>query len=271
MEAELIVQSLELLRHQLPSRPQGMFSLLWIYKGTGTVAIDMERFPVNASVVFFVRPLQRVKPAIQPHARGILISFNRTFFERFETPAKVSQLSLLNRFDLLQAIRLSPELHTLMKGLTEVIVHEYTQINEFRAEMLYHFLKAFVIYLERQFECISQPGPTMRQPALVTAFFGMVEEHFARKKRVSEYARLLSISTSHLNKVLKEQSGFTASYYIHRRIVIEAKRQILSEGCSLKELSYQLGFSDPAHFSKFFKNMAGANFSDYKRKGLKYC
>jgi AraC family transcriptional activator of pobA len=34
----------------------------------------------------------------------------------------------------------------------------------------------------------------------------------------------------------------------------------------MKEIAYFLGFCDMAHFSKFFKNTTGMNFSDFKKE-----
>jgi AraC-like DNA-binding protein len=64
---------------------------------------------------------------------------------------------------------------------------------------------------------------------------------------------------------VREVSGFTASYHIQQRIILEAKRRAIFEGNSLKEIAYGLGFCDPAHFSKYFKNSAGRNFTDFRK------
>jgi AraC-like DNA-binding protein len=33
----------------------------------------------------------------------------------------------------------------------------------------------------------------------------------------------------------------------------------------MKEVAYSLGFEDIAHFSRFFKNTAGMNFTDFRK------
>jgi AraC family transcriptional activator of pobA len=42
----------------------------------------------------------------------------------------------------------------------------------------------------------------------------------------------------------------------------------LYTGCSMKEIAYELGFLDAAHFSKFFKVVTGVNFSAFKKEKL---
>ena len=36
----------------------------------------------------------------------------------------------------------------------------------------------------------------------------------------------------------------------------------------MKEIAYDLGFLDSAHFSRFFKTFGGINFSEFKRGGV---
>ena len=33
----------------------------------------------------------------------------------------------------------------------------------------------------------------------------------------------------------------------------------------MKEIAYGLGFSDDTHFSKFFKNISGTNFTSFRK------
>ena len=44
----------------------------------------------------------------------------------------------------------------------------------------------------------------------------------------------------------------TPSDFIKNRIILEAKRQLLYSEQSVKEIAFDLGFNDPAYFSRFF-------------------
>ena len=89
-------------------------------------------------------------------------------------------------------------------------------------------------------------------------------------KSVREYAAKLFVSPSYLNSVVKKNSGCSASYHIRGRIVREAKRQAMFGEMNMKEIAYHLGFSNSAHFSKFFKTIAGQTFSDFKQSAGHY-
>ena len=83
---------------------------------------------------------------------------------------------------------------------------------------------------------------------------------------VAEYADDLCVTRSYLNKVVKKVSGFTASQIIQQCIIHEAKKQAIKSGTSMKQIAYNLGFDDSAHFSKFFKSNSGMNFTNYKKE-----
>ena len=76
---------------------------------------------------------------------------------------------------------------------------------------------------------------------------------------------MLQITAGHLSDVIKRQSGKTAIEHIHERIVMEAKRQLLHAGLSVKEIAYALGFDDAAYFNRFFKRITSVTPVVYRR------
>ena len=81
---------------------------------------------------------------------------------------------------------------------------------------------------------------------------------------MSGYAAQLFVTANYLNKIVKKCTGFSAGHHIRQRVVLEAKRMARYSDTNMKEIAYDLGFLDSAHFSKFFKSGAGSNFSDFK-------
>ena len=68
----------------------------------------------------------------------------------------------------------------------------------------------------------------------------------------------------------KKITGSTASHHIQQQIILEAKRQAMYFSTSMKQIAYNLGFDNIAHFSKFFKHNCGMNFTDFKRVNAKF-
>ena len=104
-----------------------------------------------------------------------------------------------------------------------------------------------------------------REAELVKSFMELLDTKFKDEKMVADYAGHLLVTPNYLNRVVKKNTGFAAGHHIRQRIVLEAKRLGRYTGAGMKEIAYNLGFVDSAHFSKFFKTFGGTNFSEFKR------
>jgi AraC family transcriptional regulator, transcriptional activator of pobA len=248
---------------------QSMYTILWVQEGAGALSIDMNRFAIEQNTIYYIKPGQAFKATIHEPAKGFIISFEKEFLDLFEkSSSELNQTPLFDHFSFLPAMRIQHDLTIFLRSIAEKMLQEYRQYNDLGTEILRSFLKIFMIYLWRQCEMIVQETDISRKTELVTVFFNLLEKQFANKKRVKDYADILAVTPDYLNKTLKKTSGFTASYHIQQRIVLEAKRRAIFESDSMKEIAYTLGFGDPAHFSKFFKNSAGTNFSNFKKRAF---
>jgi AraC family transcriptional activator of pobA len=92
---------------------------------------------------------------------------------------------------------------------------------------------------------------------LVARFREMLEQRFQARTSVEDYAALLGVSQSRLRQSCVTAAGASPSSLVHARLMIEAKRQLLYTGRSVAEIGYDLGFDDPAYFTRFFTRRAG--------------
>ena len=58
--------------------------------------------------------------------------------------------------------------------------------------------------------------------------------------------------------------GVTAGHLIRQRMLTEAKRQLVFTNQAITEISYDLGFSDPSHFARFFRKNAGTSPHEFR-------
>lgn len=68
----------------------------------------------------------------------------------------------------------------------------------------------------------------------------------------------------HLSEVVKAQSGKPAIKHIHERLVLEARRLLFHTPESLKEIAFNLGFSEASYFTRFFKRETGLTPAEYR-------
>jgi len=92
----------------------------------------------------------------------------------------------------------------------------------------------------------------------------LIHRHYQSHKTASFYARELGISQTHLNRVVREVTGLSTHRLIARRLIEEAKRDLVFTLTSVQGISFRLGFSDPAYFSRFFLRETGMTPRAYR-------
>lgn len=101
---------------------------------------------------------------------------------------------------------------------------------------------------------------------LFKQYVRLVNEHFLRLRKVTEYAVLLNVSPDHLNRLVKNQCGKTAHEMIDEMILVESKAWLRHSKLSISEIAWKLEFSDPSNFGKFFKKHAGCTAQEFRYK-----
>ncbi|MBB6250963.1 helix-turn-helix domain-containing protein [Nitrospirillum iridis] len=100
-------------------------------------------------------------------------------------------------------------------------------------------------------------GGRSGQVALVAAFRSLVERHYRSHRPLDAYLSELRTSSSTLRAACLAVTGRPAIGLIQDRLMTEAKRLILYSGQTIAAIAYDLGFEDPAYFSRFFHKQSG--------------
>jgi AraC family transcriptional activator of pobA len=91
----------------------------------------------------------------------------------------------------------------------------------------------------------------------------VVETHLNEQPSVNAIAEKLALSTNSLYRIVKEYSGVSPKDFFTNRLMIEAQRKLHYSALSVKDLAYELGFNDPAYFSRLFKKCTGKTISEF--------
>jgi AraC family transcriptional activator of pobA len=113
-----------------------------------------------------------------------------------------------------------------------------------------------------------EEGFTAPQQLLLQKFVQLVNNYYIEKRTVEEYAELLHVTPNHLSQSIKSVSGKNALSFINDRIMAEAKSIVQHTDFDIAEIAYQLNFSDPANFGKFFKKHSGTTPLEYRKQGV---
>ena len=109
--------------------------------------------------------------------------------------------------------------------------------------------------------------------ATVEALRKLVEENFRKERQLDFYAEKLAMTPDRLNDHVKRATGVTAGHLIRQRVLTEAKRQLVFTTQPIHEIAYDLAFSDPSHFARFFRKQTGTTPQEFRegRGGERSC
>jgi AraC family transcriptional regulator, transcriptional activator of pobA len=246
----------------LPHR-HAHFEVLFLAGGCGSCEMDTRSYLLSRGSILYIRPGTMHFWDLESGACGFLLSFSR---ESLPHSLDSSFSVLRNVFDLVPPSE-TGEIWTEMTELLQKMAREYNKTGLFKSEVLRGLLKIFLIYLSR----LSDQQPVFgnsRKNEITAGFFALLEERFKTERQPVIYADALYISSSYLNDTLKMTTGFTTSYHIQQRVLLEAKRLVVYSNQSLKQVASHLGFADDCHFSRYFKKGCGECFMSFRRQRL---
>ncbi len=96
-----------------------------------------------------------------------------------------------------------------------------------------------------------------RADAQVEQLRRLIDEYYRKERLISFYAEKLAMTADRLNDHVKRATGVTAGHLIRQRVLTEAKRQLVFTNQPIHEIAYDLAFSDPSHFTRFFRKQTG--------------
>lgn len=110
-------------------------------------------------------------------------------------------------------------------------------------------------------------GERSEDVRLFLQFCDLVEAHFRDHLTLTEYAGRLSVTEARLNDICRRMADLPSKEIVHERLLQEARRLLRFSAVPVSEISYQLGFADPAYFSRFFTKRTGTPPTQFRREG----
>jgi AraC family transcriptional activator of pobA len=194
--------------------------------------------------------------------------FNREFYCIVDHDKEVSCAGFIFYGSKEQMIiELDEKSQRKLEALLPVFEDEFEEDNEIQEEMLRMLVKRLIIIITRlgkqQF---LSPSVDSKEEDIIRNFNLLLEKHFKEYHQVQDYANLLFKSPKTLSNTFSKYSERSPLQLIKDRIILEAKRLLMYTDLSSKEIAFELGFDDPASFSRFFKNAVKESPSAFKKR-----
>ncbi len=242
------------------------YTILLIEKAEGEHVVDFKAYPLGERQVFFIHPGQVHQLLENVPTQGQVLVFSPDFLMQNNIPIDfINDLNLFRSYGQQPPLLLLPEqwvqLHHYVQEMRDALQSPY----KYRMVAIGALLKLFLIYCNHH--CIlrdEHPQQLEAGHAILKSFKQLVEQHYKTWHHSTEYAKALHITPDHLNRTIKSLLGKTAKAYLQERLTIAAKRLLYFSELSNKEIGYELGFSEPANFSAFFKRNVGQSPSQFR-------
>jgi len=243
------------------------YSVIWSFTATGKHIIDFREYPILPQHIFFVSPSQVHQVIADPDPTGMIILFTPEFLRKNSIREDfISNLKLFRDSDETPPLPVSERMAARLGEFAANMRIAFDGDSDMKYETIGAWLKLFLI--ECNGHCSLQPAANSQEievgRSLVQRFKRLVESHFHEWHQVKDYAMALNVSPNYLNEVIKSNINTPAKDYIQHRLILEAKRITLFTPKSSKEIGFELGFDDPSHFSKFFKNFTGQSLVRFR-------
>ncbi len=242
------------------------YSMYWIKEGKGTYNIDFESYSFDGNVLFFLSPGQVFAVDSEKIKEAYKITFIRDFYCIQTHDKEVSCNGVL--FNNIYETPFVKPCKADIKKLDFIIsslIEEFQNNETAQYDMLQAYLKQFIVLSVRikkeDFKIKEDP-----QTKLFKDFSLLVDLNFKKEHSVTYYAERLGLSPKSITKHFQKNGTISPSDYIKNRLLLEAKRQLIYSDDSVKQIAYDLGFNDPAYFTRFFTKSAQKSPLQFKKE-----
>jgi AraC family transcriptional regulator, transcriptional activator of pobA len=231
--------------------------------------IDFVEYPLKAGYIYFIYPNQTHKWNIKEYKEefdGYILNFNEAFLLENGTNIKHLLSKLFNSYENNPYIKYKENEFESFFSLMQIFEKEYNKDIQ-NNSILRSLLETLLFYME-ELKIESNKILDINFQKLTT-LKNLIEENYKKEKNSDFYARKMQLSSKRLNEIVKKVSGYTITQMIHTRLVLEAKREMVSQNKTIQAISEELGFENPSYFSRFFKKYENLTPKEYSKKLLK--
>lgn len=263
----------EEIEHNLMPHLHDFYSIFWVESGEAIHATEFVEYSLKADTILFVPPGLKHRMYIDKSVSGTYILFNEDFIQyNRKNHVPLKEYRLFNNSDFKSLITVAPEKREKLNNITGLIFDELQNSDDYSQDIVLNLLHLFLLESRRIFDQQNQTPkeePDTTPDVTIIKFKQLIEENFTKEKSVSPYAEMLNMNPSCLNELTKRTTGITAGELIRNRVIDETKKLLYSSKMSGKEIAYELGFDDPAYFSRFFKKYTGSTLNEFRDNSRK--
>lgn len=176
----------------------------------------------------------------------------------------INKVRLFNS-ETIPLFKLSPGIEIRTQAILEMIDELLGSHLNNKEDALISLLNTFFVYCDGQCNIKSIIEKNHTKANIVYDYKQLVDKNIVRSHEVAFYASHLNISSKYLNECVQEVLRVSSKSIIIEQLLIRSRHALKFTNKTIKEISYDLGFSTPDYFSYFFKTNTGVNPSEMRK------
>lgn len=107
-------------------------------------------------------------------------------------------------------------------------------------------------------------SPDSKRDAYITEALQYIEMNYSRNITISTLSKTVGLNRSYLTSIFKSVLGMTLQEYLIEYRIRKACELLPNNDLSIGNISRSVGYTDPLHFSKIFRQIKGITPSEYR-------
>ncbi|MCR5888294.1 AraC family transcriptional regulator [Hymenobacter sp. J193] len=281
MQVELSHAPFEILVEDVTEwrkRPEkhNFFELVLVEEGQGRQCINYQYVPYHQHSIFLLPPLNCHSFEVLTPTRFLFVRFTNQVFDK-SRPGEVDFEDWFRKMSYIlvnynrvpgDIIRSGCDKEHLIH-LLQLVRHEHARRDKFSAGMIQSCLVTILNILARNIEgAFMAAGGSAAAPRFQQVLNHVQHHLFDNEQlRVARLAEEFNVSATYFGEYFRRNAGESLQEYVLKSRLKVAEARLLYSGNSVKEIAYELGFSDASHLSRLFKKYHGYTIQAFKQRG----
>jgi AraC family transcriptional activator of pobA len=238
------------------------------------ITYGRNKYDYQDETLIFIAPGQLLglvhgSETIQP--QGWAMAFHPDFIGGTSLGRKIHEYGFFS-YDSTEALHVSKRERAMVIECFNKIIYELeTPIDKHSRNLIINNIELFLNYCTRFYDRQFITRAYVNKDVFVR-FETLLHEYFSSDKpqliglpSVAYCADMLHFSPNYFGDLVKKETGRSAQEYIHHKIMDLAKEKIHEHNKPISEIAYELGFKNPPHFTRLFKQLVGHSPSNYRQ------
>ncbi|UZR97797.1 AraC family transcriptional regulator [Chondrinema litorale] len=251
------------------------FELVYIKEGKGKQCINYNIFDYEKNNIFLLPPLDCHSFNIEIPTTFVFLKFSEKLFEQ----NNAYEINIQNWFDKIAYILRNynkatgniiknQEDNSKIVQLIDLIIAENQKRDQYSTaiiqSMVVGILNLLTRHIEQEVYNIAKPNDSK-----FSALLKYIQKHLFdnEKLKIPILAERFNISPTYFSEYFKQNYGATLQKYILKSRFKVVETRLLYSDLTIKEIAFEVGFSDSSHLSNIFKRHYKMSIGAFRKRG----